>query len=82
MFFKGLIDLPYETQYLLRDYNEMVCLQKKTDLLQKEFKRTQGKLPKIFFEIMDNFECIDMWRHKNCDSKAYTYFFMRDIDFS
>lgn len=33
----------------------------------------QGKLSKILFEIMDNLELIDIWRHKNGDAKEYIF---------
>lgn len=60
------IDLPYENGYLLKDRIGLPY-PPKGRIFVKGIKTTQGKLLKIFFEILDNFELIDIWRHKDGD---------------
>lgn len=49
---------------------------------EKNIKISQGKLPKIFFEMMDNLELADIWRIKNGGVNEFTYFSERHISFS
>lgn len=48
------MDLPYESGYLMGEWNGVVYPQKDR-AFEKDIKTTQGKLSKVLFDEVDNF---------------------------
>lgn len=56
-----------------------VVLQLNLQLKEKNIKLTQGKLPKVFFHLMEDLRLADIQRQKNGNSGEYTQFSERQI---
>lgn len=70
---KDMCKFSYEKTIIMGDWNGVVDpeIDRKS---QKKIKKTQGKLPKSFENLIEEQALHDIWRYKHQNSKDFTYF--------
>lgn len=56
---------------LMGDLNRVMSLEMDRTIRKKDTK--EGRLPKAFFELVDNFNLIDIWRTKHWLDREFTF---------
>lgn len=59
----------YEQLILMGDFNGVVSMQ-----LNRHPKKNWGKLPKIFTELIEQEQLVDVWRNWNTEKKDFAYY--------
>lgn len=70
---KELSAYNYEKTLIMGDWNGVICpeLDRKSE---KKIKKSQGRLPKSFENLVEEQVLIDVWRFKYKNAKEFTYF--------
>lgn len=74
-------ELDYINIIMLGDFNGVVDPQKDR-CSRKKIKESQGKLPQSFFDFIDDWNLIEIWRHLYENQKNYTFYSERHESFS